>query len=189
MKYIAVFCSAQDISEKYSAPAVEFSRLLASNGYGLVWGGTDVGLMRSIAEAVREGGGKLIGVSMEILKHLIRDDVDEKIIAKDLSERKSIMLERCDGVVMLVGGIGTLDEITDVLALKKHELHNKPVVVLNTENFYEGLRVQLQKMKDDGFITKKFPDGTKPPMPLDELLYFADTPDEAIEFLKKELQI
>lgn len=187
MKYVAVFCSAQNIDRKYSDPAEEFARLLAQHKYGLVWGGTDVGLMKTIAAGVREGGGKLIGVSMELLKHLIRDDVDEKIIAKDLSERKAVMLERCDAIVMLVGGIGTLDEITEVLALKKHELHNKPIVVLNTENFYEGLKVQLQKMKDDGFITKKLKDGSKPPMPLDELLYFADTPQEAIVFIDRSL--
>lgn len=177
MRYIAVFCSANDLDEKYTTPAREFARLLAENGYGLVWGGSDTGLMKEIAEEVRAGGGQLIGVSMKVLEHLVREDVDEKIIAKDLGERKSVMLSRCHAIVMLVGGIGTLDEITEMMELKKHRLHDKPIVVLNTEGFYEGMKIQLQRMKDEGFIK----------LTLDDLLHFAATPDEAIKYINKNL--
>ncbi|MBI4096828.1 MAG: TIGR00730 family Rossman fold protein [Candidatus Levybacteria bacterium] len=177
MRYIAVFCSVNELEEKYIQPAREFAKLLAENGYGLIWGGTDKGLMKVIADGVQEGGGKIIGISMEIIKEHVRKDADEMIIAKDLGERKATFLKRCDAMTMLVGGIGTLDEVMHMLELKKHNMHNKPLVVLNTENFYEGLKVQLQKMKDDGFITK----------PLDEYLYFADTPKEAIQYLNEKL--
>ena len=177
MKYIAVFCSANDLEEKYVKPAKEFARLVVKHNFDLIWGGSDKGLMKAIASEVQEGGGKIIGISMELLKEAARKDADEMIIAKDLRERKATMLKRADAIAVLVGGIGTLDEITEILELKKHGLHNKPIVILNTENFYEGLKVQLQKMKDDGFLTK----------PLPELIYFANTPQKAIDYINDSL--
>jgi uncharacterized protein (TIGR00730 family) len=177
MKNIAVFCSANELEEKYTSPAKQFAQLIATNGYNLVWGGSDKGLMKVIADGVQAGGGKLCGISMELLKASARANADEMIFAKDLGERKKLMLEKSDAIVVLVGGIGTLDEITEILELKKHGVHNKPIVVLNTENFYEGLKVQMQKMKDDGFITK----------PIEDLIYFADKPEEVIAFIQKKL--
>jgi uncharacterized protein (TIGR00730 family) len=112
-----------------------------------------------------------------LIKDTAHKDADEMIIEKDLGTRKATMLKRSDALVVLVGGIGTLDEITEVLELKKHGTHNKPIVILNTENFYEGLKVQLQKMKDDGFINKA----------LDDLIYFADTPKEVVEHINEKL--
>lgn len=178
MKYILVFCSANDLEEKYTKPAKEFAKLIAQNGYGFVWGGSDTGLMRVMASAVQDVGGKIIGISVEMLKHKARQNANEMIIAKDLAERKSIMLKRGDAIVLLVGGIGALDEITGILELKKHSVHNKPIIILNTDHFYEGLKIQLQKMKDDGFLTR----------PLDDLIYFADTPQEAMEYINQKLQ-
>lgn len=178
MKHIVVFCSASDVEEKYTQPAEEFATLLAKNGYHLVWGGSDTGLMKVIASAVQAGGGRLVGVSVTHLQHVLRADADEKIIEKTLGERKATLLARSDAVVALVGGIGTLDEITEIIELKKQGLHNKPIIILNTENFYEGLKVQMQKMKDDGFIKNN----------LDELFYFADDPQEAIEYINDKLR-
>ena len=98
-------------------------------------------------------------------------------IEKTLGERKSTMLLKGDAVVALVGGIGTLDELTEIIELRKQGHHKKPIVILNTENFYEGLKVQLQKMKDDGFIPNR----------LDKLVYFANTPEEAINYINTAL--
>lgn len=178
MKHILIFCSANELEEKYTKPAKKFAKLLAKAGFHLVWGGSNTGLMKVIASEVQQNGGKIIGVSMELIKALARKDADEMIIAKDLRERKETMLARADAIAVLVGGIGTLDETTEVLELKKHRQHNKPIVVLNTENFYEGLKVQLQKMEDDGFLTR----------PLNEMIYFADTPEDAINYIKTALQ-
>lgn len=177
-KYIAIFCSAQDLDQKYVKPAKEFAKKLAKHGYHLVWGGTNSGLMEVIASNVQEGGGKLYGVSVEFLRHKTRKNADEMIVAVDLNERKAKMLVRCDAIAVLVGGTGTLDEATDVIELRKQNIHNKPVVILNTENFYEGLKVQLQKMKDDGFIKR----------PLEGLIFFADTPQEAIDYIDENLR-
>lgn len=173
MKNIAVFCSASDLEERYTKPAAEFARLMAAGGHHLVWGGSERGLMKIIADAVEAGGGNLIGVSVEHLKEFARKNTHEMTIAKTLGERKALMLAKCDAVVALVGGIGTLDEIMEIVELKKHGLHAKPVVLLNTDNFYEGLKMQLTRMSSEGFISK----------PLAELVSFADTPEEALELL------
>lgn len=178
MKYIAVFCSAYDLDEKYKKPAKEFGRLLAENGFHLVWGGTNTGLMEIIADEVQKGGGKLIGISLEVFRHKARKDADEMTIYKTLGERKAAILDRADAIAALVGGIGTLDEVTEIIELKKQKHHNKPIIILNTDNFYEGLKVQIQKMSDEGFI----------PMPLDKLFKFADGPEGAIEYLNKMLK-
>ena len=172
---ICVFCSMYDVDAKYTAPAVELARAIGERGHTLVWGGSDNGLMNTIASAVQERGGKLIGVTMERIKEKARKNANEMIITKDLAERKRLMRERSDAFVLLAGGIGSLDEITEILELKKHGLHDKPVVILNTDNFYEGLKLQLERMKNEGFIER----------PLKELAYFVDTPREVIEYLER----
>lgn len=182
MKYIAVFCSAQNVDEKYVKPAKEFAGLMVNNGYSLVWGGTDTGLMKVIADEVQKGGGKLYGVTVSTFHHLARKNADEMILAKTLGERKAAFLEKGDAIVALVGGIGTLDELTEIIEFRKTGHHDKPIAVLNTEGFYEGLKVQLQKMKDDGFLKSSL--GKKVS---EELVHFADTPQEAIDYLNKEL--
>ncbi len=177
MKYVAVFCSAADLPEKYTTPTEEFAKLIAQNGYHLVWGGSNTGLMKVVAKGVREGGGNLVGVSIDLFKHVVHKSADEMIIAKDLGERKATMLVRCDAIVMLPGGTGTLDEITDIIERRKNRLHDKPIVILNIAHFYDGLEQQLYKMRDEGFLHR----------PLDELLYFVTTPSEAIEYIAKSL--
>lgn len=177
MKYIAVFCSARDVAEVYTQPARELAGLIAAHGYGLVWGGSDTGIMKIVADEMEQKGGTLIGVSVEFLQSKVRAKADEMIIAKDLSERKATLLARCDAIVALVGGVGTLDEVAEVLEHKKHGHHNKPIVVLNTAGFYEGFKMQLQKMIQGGFINKT----------LDELVYFAEAPLEAIHYINDKL--
>ncbi|MDP3954765.1 MAG: TIGR00730 family Rossman fold protein [bacterium] len=179
MKNILVFCSANDLEEKYVISAREFAELIPKNGYGLIWGGSDTGIMKLMASTVQENGGKIVGVSMELLKVKARVGADEMIIARDLSERQQVMLDRCDAIVALPGGIGTLNEITAVLEMKKHKTHDKPIVVLNSDNFFEGLKVQMQKMEDDGFL----------PRPLEEMIFFADKPEEVFEYVEGKIKL
>ena len=74
------------------------------------------------------------------------------VFAEDLAERKALLLAGCDAVVVMVGGLGTLDEATEILELRKHGFHDKPVVLLNTAGFYDGLALQLRRMDADGFL-------------------------------------
>ena len=161
---ICVFLSAADLDERYTRPAREFAELIGKGGHTLVWGGSDTGLMKVLADGVRETGGRLVGISVGFLRAWASKDADEMVIAKDLAERKALMLARSDAVVVMAGGLGTLDEATEILELRKHRLHDKPVVLLNTAGFYDGLTLQLQRMETDGFL----------PVPLAELVFLAD---------------
>ena len=178
MKTICVFCAASEVEKKYIDATVELGELMAKNSFDLVWGGSNHGLMKVIADSVQENGGKVFGVTMEFIKAHRRMNTDEMIIAKDLPERKKLLLSKSSAIILLVGGIGSLDEVAEMLEFKKHKLHNKPIVVLNTDNFYEGLKSQFQRMEKDGFLPRK----------LDELIYFADSPKQALQYINKELK-
>lgn len=167
---ICVFCSAAELDEVYTASARRFAELIGKRGHTLVWGGSDVGLMKVVADGVRDTGGRLVGISVEFLHHKARADTDEMIVTTTLAERKALLLERCDAVVVMVGGTGTLDEATDIIELKKHGMHGKPVVVLNTAGFYDGLRQQMERMDAEGFL----------PVPLPGLVTFADDAEAAV---------
>ncbi len=174
---VSVFLSAGDLDERYTRPAREFAELLGERGHTLVWGGSDTGLMKVVADGVRARGGRLTGISVGFLRKWAREDADEMTFAEDLAERKALLLGRGDAVVVMPGGVGTLDEVTEVLELKKHGLYDKPVVLLNTEGFYDGLIRQLRHMDEQGFL----------PLPLAELLFVADTGAEALELLEKHV--
>jgi len=171
---VCVFCSAAELDAVYTESAREFAELIGSRGHSLVWGGSNVGLMKVVADGVQKSGGRLIGISVEFLESKARSDADEMIVTANLAERKALLLERADAVAILVGGTGTLDEATDILELKKHGMHAKPVVLLNTAGYYDGLRRQLARMEAEGFL----------PVPLSELVAFADDGAEAMALLE-----
>ncbi|MFF3055251.1 TIGR00730 family Rossman fold protein [Streptomyces sp. NPDC057909] len=174
---ICVFLSAADLGEHYTRPARELAELLGKGGHTLVWGGSDTGLMKVVADGVRETGGRLVGVSVTFLREWARQDADEMVFADDLAERKALLLARADAVVVMAGGLGTLDEVTEILELKKHGLHDKPVVLLNTAGFYDGLTLQLRRMEEEGFL----------PVPLDELFFPADAAADAFAYLEESV--
>ncbi|MFI1798529.1 TIGR00730 family Rossman fold protein [Streptomyces sp. NPDC020379] len=172
---IAVFCSAADLDDRYTTPARQFAELIGRGGHTLVWGGSESGLMKVMADGVQESGGRLVGVSVEFLAASAREDADEMVITRDLAERKAQLLARADGVVVMVGGTGTLDEATEILELKKHGIHRKPVVLLNAAGFYDGLKQQLQRMDAEGFL----------PLPLTDLVFFAEDGVGAMAYLEE----
>lgn len=173
---ICVFCSAADLDDRYTVPAREFAELIGKGGHTLVWGGSDTGLMKVMADGVQQAGGRLVGISVEFLAGRARANADEMVITRDLAERKAQLLARADAVVIMVGGTGTLDEATEILELKKHNLHDKPVVLLNTAGFYDGLKQQFQRMEAEGFL----------PIPLTELVFFAEEGVGAISYLEEQ---
>lgn len=179
MKNICVFSTALEVAKKYKQDTRLIGKLIAQNKFNLVWGGTNKGLMKITADAVQNNGGKIFGVTMEALKKERRMNADKMIIAKDIKKRKKILLSKADAIILLPGGIGGLDEMTEILELKKEKLHQKPMVVLNIDNFYRGLKVQFQRMKKDGFITED----------LNALIFFANTPQQAINYIKNILII
>lgn len=174
---ICVFLSAADLDARYTEPARRFAELLGKAGHTLVWGGSDTGLMKVVADGVSGAGGRLSGVSVDFLAAKARpvSAPDEMVVARSLAERKATLMKRADAFVIMVGGMGTLDEATEILELKKHGRTAEPVVLLNTAGFYDGLREQLRRMEDEGFL----------PIPLSELVFVADEPADALAFLER----
>lgn len=177
MKNICVFSTANEVAEKYIQDTRQLGQLIARNNFNLVWGGTNKGLMKVTSDAVQNNGGKIFGVTMKALKKARRINADQMVITKNVAERKKLLLSKADAIVLLAGGIGGLDEMTEILELKKENLHQKPIVILNTDNFYKGLKIQFNRMKKDRFIEED----------LNDLIFFAETPQEVINYIKKFL--
>ncbi|HEY4513741.1 MAG TPA: TIGR00730 family Rossman fold protein [Candidatus Paceibacterota bacterium] len=171
---ITVFCSQYDVADKYKETAKEFAELLATGGHTLVWGCGDEGLMHIIADAAQSGGARIVGVIREEIKEKAFKTADEVIIVPNAYEMNLGLIERGDAIVSLVGGIGTLNELTEVIRMRKNGKHNKPLVIVNTDNFYGGLKGQLEKMHSEGFLTENVMDA----------IYFADTPTDAMSYIE-----
>lgn len=165
-----------DTAEIYTNAAQELGNLIGGHGHTLVWGGSDMGLMGIIASSVHEHKGVLIGITTEKLAwQARRNNIDELIVTKTLAERKALMNERSDAFVLLPGGIGSLDEITEMLELKKHRLLVKPIIVLNTDGFYDGFYSQLKRMEAEKFTA-----------PIDQMIRFVDIPEEVLRALTQQ---
>jgi uncharacterized protein (TIGR00730 family) len=173
IKNVCVFCSSSNyVDETFYYQAELLGRFIASRQWGLVYGGTNVGLMGHIANAVLEGNSSVIGVIPKNIqaKGIENKDCTELIITDDLSARKNTMINRSDVFVALPGGFGTLEEIMEVITLKQLQLHNKPVIFLNTNNFYHSLFDFFEMIFSKSFTPDRFRD-----------LYY-DAPDiDAIE--------
>lgn len=170
---IAVFCSQYDVADKYKDAAATLARLIAGGGHTLIFGGGDEGLMHVMAEGVHIGGGKVLGVMREAIKDKAYKDADELIVVPDAREMNRGIIERGEVIIVLVGGIGTLNEVTDVLRATKNGTQAKPVVMVNTDNFYEGFKQQLQRMSDEGFLRDDVMSSVR----------FADTPEDAMRYI------
>ncbi len=177
MKNVAVFCSGQSVNGIYKESAIEMGKLLGVNQYNLVWGAMNQGLMKLLADSAQHQGAKLIGITIPSLNEVARNDLDVRLEVQSVHARKEKFLEISDAFVTLVGGIGTLDEILEITELKKHRAHDKPIVIINTNHFYDALLAQMEKMDTEHFF----------PRPLHELLYVTDTPRGAIDYLRRHL--
>lgn len=144
---VCVFCSSSaDVSTAIKTAGADFGRLLAESGFALLYGGTTCGLMKVVADAHKKSGGKLIGVIPEYMieRGINHPDLDEIHAVEDLRPRKQAMLDKSDYIVALPGGIGTYDEFFDLLTLKQLKRHNKPMFLLNTDDYFKPLLALFQ---------------------------------------------
>lgn len=130
---------------------------MADNGIDLVYGGGTKGIMGAVAEAVMAGGGKAIGIIPEFLmdKEASRRELgrlSELHVTRDMHERKHMMFERSDAFVTLPGGIGTLEEIIEIMTWAQLGRHAKPMVFANVSGFWDPLNALLEHMSGEGFI-------------------------------------
>jgi len=176
-KLICVYCSSSDrLDSKYYAAAEALGRAMAARGWGLVYGGGKVGLMGTLARAVKAGGGRVVGVIPQFMcdKELAYDEADELITVITMRERKMLMESRADAFVALPGGWGTLEEIMEILTLRQLDVIRKPCVFLNQDGFYDELFRFFGKMVEERF---------NKPTNL-SLFEVARTVDETVAFLE-----
>ncbi len=175
---ICVFCSSSNsIDDVYFETATDLGHRIGRLGLELVYGGANIGLMGVIARATHEKGGRVVGVIPEFFrkkdKNIEYVEADELIVAGTMRTRKTIMAERADAFLVLPGGVGTLEESIEILSMKQLGLTDKPLVFINTNNFYNDLISIFQKMIDLGFAK---------PSNL-ELFSVCPNPLSAIEFI------
>ena len=178
IKNICVFCSSSDvISEDYKKVARDLAKLMVDKEFTLVNGGSKVGLMGIMSRKVKEEGGKSIGVIPQLIydKDLACYNADELIVTKDMRERKERLSELADAFIALPGGFGTLEELMEVLTLKQLEVHQNPIVIMNTNNFYQKLLEQFEVYYKNDFSKSDYKN----------LYFVAKNADDAIEYIKK----
>jgi uncharacterized protein (TIGR00730 family) len=155
-----VFCGSSDAADpQLLADAAELGRALAAARLKLIYGGGGVGLMGACAIAAHEAGGDVLGVIPNFLKVRERRlDVVETIVVSSMHERKQIMFDRADSFIVLPGGIGTLEEIVELLSWRRLDLHAKPVVFYNPRDFWAPLFALFQHTVDARLTPPEFMD-------------------------------
>jgi len=157
-KSVCVFCgSAAGARPSYSAAARELGESLARAGIALVYGGGKLGLMGIVADAVLEAGGHVIGVipRMLIERELAHPGITRQHVVDTMHERKTLMAEMSDAFVGLPSGMGTFDELVEIVTWAQLGLHAKPVVLANIDDYYRSLYAMLDNAVAEGFVTPK----------------------------------
>ncbi|WP_431612067.1 TIGR00730 family Rossman fold protein [Chryseobacterium sp. 'Rf worker isolate 10'] len=155
MKSITVFCGSSFGTDKiYEEQAFLLGQILAKQNIQLVYGGSETGLMGTVANGALSEKGKAIGVLPQFLqtKEIAHKNLTDLIIVETMHERKTKMNELCDGVIVLPGGYGTLEELFEMITWAQLGLHKKPIGILNIDGFYDDLIKLVQTMVDKGFL-------------------------------------
>ena len=156
MNSICIFLGANPgTSPVYAQATKEMGRELATRGLICVYGGSNTGLMKLLADSVLESGGKVIGVTIEAFRgrEHFHPGLTELHVVSTMHERKALMAELSDGFVALPGGIGTFEEFFEVYTLGKLGFHSKPCGLLNVNNYYAPLDALLDNAEREGFLT------------------------------------
>ncbi|MSU74038.1 TIGR00730 family Rossman fold protein [Candidatus Kaiserbacteria bacterium] len=171
---IAVFLSQYDVAGKYVGVVEALGKSIALGKHTLIFGGCNEGLMHVIAQTAHDSGAKVVGVIRAPIAHKAYPDADEIFIVKDAYEMNVGLIERADCIVVLAGGIGTLNELTAIVRMKKNAEHDTKTVVVNTGGFYDGLRTQLERMHAEGFLRED----------VMQSVHFVSTPEEAMGYIE-----
>lgn len=173
---ICVFSSSSNaIADIYFQEAKRLGQIIGNEGHTLINGGANVGLMEAVTIAARNAGAKTIGIIPERLigRSLASDNSHEMIVTEDMQKRKAKMREMADAFIALPGGFGTLEEILEVMTLRQLSYHTKPVVFVNTNNFFNYLLKQFEFSYQEMFAKEIYR----------ELYFVAENSDEAIKYL------
>lgn len=152
---VTVYCSSSVVIDRaYFDAGRALGAAIARSGWKLVYGGNNVGLMGAVADAVRDAGGRVIGVTPQLFidKGLDDKSCDEFIVTSGMRERKALMEERGDAFVALPGGLGTFEEVFEIIVGKQLAFHNKPIVLMNVNGYFNPLLDMIEHGIKQRFI-------------------------------------
>ena len=175
-KNICIFCSSSNTLDKsFYDDAHILGEELAQHSFNLVYGGSSVGTMYTIAKAAKANGAKIYGVMPEKLYGfgVHSTECDEFFLTNDMRDRKAKLDELSDGVIAMAGGFGTLEEVSEIICHKQLGYHNKPIVFLNTNGFFDNLFLFFDRIVQDSFAKATSKD----------IYYIANTPKDAVNYL------
>ena len=154
-KSVCIYCASSTKTKPvYIDAAQQLSHMLVDNGYGIRYGGGSVGLMGTIADTVLNKGGKITGVIPRFMVEVEwqHPHVADMLIVETMAERKQLLIQGVDAIIALPGSTGTLEELVEVLSLKKLKQINIPIVIVNTNGFFTPLINMLQQMVNEEFM-------------------------------------
>ena len=173
---VCVFCGSRDgLDPKYKNDAVELGYLISKAKLKIVYGGGSTGLMGALAASAQKSNCNILGV---IPDHLMQKEVGNKnlnnlVITKDMHERKNLMYDESDAFIVLPGGVGTLDEFFEIVTWSQLGLHKKPILLINTNNFWDKLLDLINHQVDSGFVDAS----------INHLFVIISTPKHALNYL------
>jgi|TARA_B100001540_G_scaffold34958_1_gene30978 uncharacterized protein (TIGR00730 family) len=176
MKNISIFCGAHEgKNPEYAKAAKSVAELIAKKGINVVFGGGNVGLMKVISDTALDNGVEVLGISLKSLHalELANPRLNNIVVSETLLNRKDEFMSRSDAFIVLPGGVGSLDELAEIMASNQLGIINKPVGILNTEGYYDHLLEWFNKAVNEGFISSEN---------LKELLV-SDSPEELVELI------
>ena len=155
VRAVTVYCSSSNkVAKVFVDATAELGRAIARNGWKLVYGGNAVGLMKTLADACRDAGGKVIGVTPRLFidKGVGDCHCEELIVTDGMRDRKAQMEQRGDAFVALPGGFGTFEEFFEIICGKQLAYHNKPIVLMNIAGYYDPLLAMIERGHEMSFI-------------------------------------
>lgn len=157
---VCLFCGSSNAARpEFLQAANDFGRLLAAEHVRLVYGGGGIGLMGASARGCHEAGGKVLGIMPDFLRkrEVLFDEVETRVVTS-MHERKSIMYEESDAFIVMPGGVGTLEEVVEVMSWRRLSLHLKPIVFVNLDGFWNGFTDMIRMTVEERFTPAWVPE-------------------------------
>lgn len=177
IKQICVFCaSSSEINILYIEAATRLGQLLAENNVVCITGAGNQGLMGAVNDSVHRHGGKTCGIIPQFMvdSGWLHPELSEIVVTETMHERKALMASRADAFIVLPGGFGTLEELAEIVTWRQLDLHDKPIIILNINGYYDQLLAFFEKMIREKFMDERFR----------KTWQVADTPEEVILALR-----
>ena len=176
---LAIYCGSQSGHPEYQTAAVQLAEQLADAGFGMVYGGASIGLMGVMADTMLAAGAPVVGVIPEFMSsyEIAHQHLTVLEVVDSMHTRKARMAEYASGFVALAGGLGTLEELTEIATWKQLGQHDKPIVAWNAWGYFNGLKQQIDHAIDQGFMQKRHAN----------LIDFIDKPEQITQQLTEQL--